>query len=168
MKPYRYVRSRWWGEIDLKEIAKEFKSTFSVEETLPRWGSREMLPNWGIDYSFRLKVKADTLTARLSPVTAVLFQREGHPFTERDLALRNRIFTLYPHRSYFRKEPKFQIAARQLAVDAIDAADARGGDPATIADADAYLAEGDALRAAEAFKDVVAKYKDAVATAESA
>jgi hypothetical protein len=59
-------------------------------------------------------------------------------------------------------------AARQLAVDAIKEATARGGDQAKIAEANAYLNEGDALRAATSFKAAVAKYKDALSKAEGA
>ena len=58
--------------------------------------------------------------------------------------------------------------AAQIAQDAIDEAIARGGDPATIADAQAALDDGDALRASGAFKDAVGKYKDALAKAEGA
>ena len=59
-------------------------------------------------------------------------------------------------------------AAKVLAQDAIDAAIAGGGDPDTIVDAQQFLADGDADRAAGQFKDAVAKYKDAKAKAESA
>ena len=59
-------------------------------------------------------------------------------------------------------------AARQLAVAAIDAAIAGGGDPDKIADAQLALDDGDALRSAESFKDAVAMYKDALAQAEGA
>lgn len=55
-----------------------------------------------------------------------------------------------------------------LAVTDIDAAMDRGGDPVEIADAQQFLADGDALRDAGLFKDAVAKYKDANAKAESA
>jgi len=59
--------------------------------------------------------------------------------------------------------------ARQIAVDAIDTAIATpGSDPVAIVDAQQFLADGDALRAASQFKDAVAKYKDALAKAESA
>ena len=59
-------------------------------------------------------------------------------------------------------------SANLLAVIAIDAAIGRGGDPVKIVDAQQFAADGDALRAAGAFKEAVAKYKDAVAMAESA
>ena len=63
---------------------------------------------------------------------------------------------------------QFAAIARQLAVDAIDQAIAQGGDSGEINDAQQALAEGDALRASEAFKDAVANYKDALAKAEGA
>jgi subtilisin family serine protease len=59
-------------------------------------------------------------------------------------------------------------AARQLAVDAIKEANARGGDRTKIAEANAALSQGDALRAATSFKAAVNKYKDALAKAEGA
>jgi hypothetical protein len=59
-------------------------------------------------------------------------------------------------------------AARQLAADAIDQAIAAGADADKIAEAQQALAEGDVLRAEEAFKDATAKYKDALAQAEGA
>jgi len=59
--------------------------------------------------------------------------------------------------------------AKQLAVDAIDAAIATpGSDPVEVADAQQFLADGDALRTDGKFKDAVNKYKDALAKAESA
>ncbi len=58
--------------------------------------------------------------------------------------------------------------ARQMAVNARNEAMARAGDPSAIADAQQYLDDGDALRASDAFKDAIAKYKDALAKAEGA
>ena len=59
-------------------------------------------------------------------------------------------------------------AARQLAVEAIDEATARGGNAAKIAEARRSLADGDALRASGASKAAVDKYKDAAGKAEGA
>jgi serine protease AprX len=59
-------------------------------------------------------------------------------------------------------------AARQLAVDALEEATARGGKQAEIAQANRALNEGDALRAVGSFKAAVNKYKDALSKAESA
>jgi serine protease AprX len=59
-------------------------------------------------------------------------------------------------------------AARQLAVDALEEATARGGKQAEIAEANRALSEGDALRAVGSFKAAVNKYKDGLSKAESA
>jgi serine protease AprX len=59
-------------------------------------------------------------------------------------------------------------AGRQIAVEAIDAAVARGGNAGKIAEARGSLAEGDALRASGRNKDAVNKYKDAAGKAQGA
>ena len=58
--------------------------------------------------------------------------------------------------------------ARNIAAGAVDQAIAGGGDPSKIDDAQLALGEGDALRASEAFRDAVNKYKDALSQAEGA
>ena len=58
--------------------------------------------------------------------------------------------------------------ARVVAEGAIVDAITQGGHPDKISDAQQALAEGDTLRAAQAFKDAVAKHKDALAIAEGA
>jgi len=59
--------------------------------------------------------------------------------------------------------------ALQIAQVAIDIAiNTPGSDSGEIADAQQYLADGDALRVNEEFKDAVAKYKDALSKAEGA
>ena len=58
--------------------------------------------------------------------------------------------------------------AQQLAADALAEAIAQGGDAGKIADAQDSLAQGDTLREAQAFKDAVNKYKDALVLAEGA
>jgi subtilisin family serine protease len=57
-------------------------------------------------------------------------------------------------------------AARQVAVEAIDEASARGGNAAKIEEARRALAEGDALRTSGRNKEAVNKYKDAAGKAE--
>ena len=56
--------------------------------------------------------------------------------------------------------------ARLIATDAIG--DAQGGDPDKIAEAEQSLSDGDVFRTSSAYKDAVAKYKDALAIAEGA
>jgi cold shock CspA family protein len=58
-------------------------------------------------------------------------------------------------------------AAWQLAVDAIDAAIAAEANPDQVAKAQKALAEGEDLWIEEAYKDAVAKFKDALAKAEA-
>jgi hypothetical protein len=59
-------------------------------------------------------------------------------------------------------------AARLLADEAIDEAEARGGSSEKIREAEDALAQGDSKRSSGQYKDAVAKYKDAVAKAEGA
>lgn len=112
--PYRYIRYNWWRKVDLKEAAEELGGAFSVEDlTMPR-DDRE--------YSFfkeireEIKVRADTLSAYLSPIRAMLFQREPAPLTARDMELRRMILELYPKNRptplplFFSDEPKFEVA----------------------------------------------------------
>ena len=60
-----------------------------------------------------MKVTADTLSARLEPYRAVLYQKEAKPFTRLDLALRNAVVDLYDKMSPFRSapipEPQFEV-----------------------------------------------------------
>jgi hypothetical protein len=55
--------------------------------------------------------RADTLSANVSPVKAVLYQKKIAPFTKNDLELREILLTMY-HDSYIlgdqTREPKFQ------------------------------------------------------------
>jgi hypothetical protein len=44
-----------------------------------------------------MRVTADTLSAYLSPMRAVLFQTDPQPLTEKDAALREILFELYNH-----------------------------------------------------------------------
>ena len=60
------------------------------------------------------------------------------------------------------------VVAHNLAANAIAEAVARAGDLTEIADAQQALDDGDALHAAEEFKDAVNKYKDALVKAEGA
>lgn len=114
IKPYHYVRFRWWKRVDLKKVAEDF-GLFNVEMIIG--------PKIEGEISFfkaherdELKVKADTLTARLSSFKVLLFQKEVAPLTTRDMELRKKVLELYPrNRStpfpwLFTQEPEFEVA----------------------------------------------------------
>ncbi len=94
LKPYHYVRFRWWRGLDLEEVAGELGKYFQVELFEMPTDERDIAISR--DDRERLKVRADTLCARLSPYRATLYQREAAPFTKRDLELRRRLLELYP------------------------------------------------------------------------
>ena len=58
--------------------------------------------------------------------------------------------------------------ARQLALDEIEEAQARGGNPTVIQDAQSYFNQAEQLRSTGVYKDAVGKYKDAIVKADSA
>ncbi|MBM3292431.1 hypothetical protein FJY84_07100 [Candidatus Bathyarchaeota archaeon] len=113
-KPYFYLCYRWWKPIDFGVVFNELIG-FSVEHRpLP-------VPLPLFDYSFisenrdGYKVTADTLSAFLHPLKAMLFQREPAAFTKRDLKLREVVLKHYtmkrenPVTPTYKKEPKFSI-----------------------------------------------------------
>ncbi len=65
-----------------------------------------------------LRVKADTLSARLAKMRAVLYQKDAAPLTDRDLKLRKYILELYPKDRAtplslgIQKEPKFTMTEK--------------------------------------------------------
>ncbi|RLI10669.1 hypothetical protein DRO42_00440 [Candidatus Bathyarchaeota archaeon] len=112
--PYHYIRYIWWGSVDMEKVAEELGAAFSIEAiTLPR-DDREL--SLFKDERDALRARADTLAVILSPVRAILYQREPMPFTARDLELRSRILELYPRDRptpfpwSFSFEPKFEVA----------------------------------------------------------
>lgn len=115
VRPYTYVRFRWWSFIDLDETAKEFKSKnyIVVKHEMPK-GDREF--SLGIDHRNELTIKSDTLTVRLSSFRAYLSQNEAAPFTKKDMELRKRMLELFPRNRPtpfpwdFILEPKFEVA----------------------------------------------------------
>jgi tetratricopeptide (TPR) repeat protein len=60
------------------------------------------------------------------------------------------------------------LVAQRIAVQAIEDAQERGGDPTQIEEAQLDLDDGDALRESGAYMEAVDKYKDALAKAEGA
>jgi len=114
VKPYHYIRFNWWRRVDLNKAADELRETFSVETYTIPWDERAISLN--NEMNEELRVRADTLTAFLSPFKVVLFQRDPAPFTERDVALRKKMIELYPHERptpfpfMFGTEPRFEVA----------------------------------------------------------
>jgi hypothetical protein len=114
--PYEYFRFRWWHDADLWKVSRILSSQFDVEwifmpsynRTKFTWAGKlvdnikaiaaYLFPSvqklWVSDW---LKVKADTLTAYLFPLKALLFQKEYKPFTNRDMELRRKVLELYPY-----------------------------------------------------------------------
>jgi hypothetical protein len=117
MKPYYHVKFRWFKGIDLKEVARELKTQFSVEEIyMPEKGFFSV-DEFPFSERERLRVKADTLSARLSIFRAVLFQGKLKPLTERDMKLRKRILELYPRSSPtigYKREPPFLVKRQKI------------------------------------------------------
>ncbi len=115
-EPYHYVRFSWWKKHSPTELVERLKREFTI--ILPKL---EKYNTYEYDISFykgerwEALVKADTLSAFLSPDRAVLFQRTRAPFTERDMELRKTIFSLYPHSRptpfpwEFSHEPPFEV-----------------------------------------------------------
>jgi hypothetical protein len=107
------VKFRWWKKADLGEIAEKFKEKYSVEKIdYPRSDTELALYK---DAREEIKIKADTLSVRVSNFRAVLYQQEHAKFTSRDADLREEIGKIYPNdRStpfpwMFSVEPEFEV-----------------------------------------------------------
>jgi hypothetical protein len=93
-EPYYYVRFRWWSEIDIEKIYSKLGSEFKIVKEIAEPPDDPMSLH---TYNFKeFQVKADTLYVALSPLRAILFQKEKQKFTKSDIKLRERIFELYP------------------------------------------------------------------------
>ncbi len=109
---YYYVRFRWSRGLDFDEIESDLNETFQVEQLSRPYAVTEI--SLHKNDREKLKVRADTLGALLSPFRAVLYQREPAKFTAADMKLREIILKLYPRISStffpwnFSKEPEFQ------------------------------------------------------------
>jgi len=111
---YHYVRYTWWRRVDLEEVAATLDGSFYVKTKKMPSDDREIALYR--DFREGLNVKADTLGVNLSPVRAVLYQKESAPFTARDVELREKILELYPRDRptpfplFYSKEPEFEVA----------------------------------------------------------
>lgn len=115
-EPYHYVRFVWWQGFSVDDLAKSLKGDFT-----PSLHLYEDEKDFTYDLSFlkglrwEIRVKADTLSAFLSPFRAVLFQRVAASFTRRDAELRRRVLSMYirnrptPFPWQFSEEPPFKV-----------------------------------------------------------
>jgi len=107
--PYYFIRYTWIDRVDVERLAGDLVSSFEVTAL------REPESNLSIVEKAKFPVKADTLRVYLSPTKALLFQKEKKSFTQRDLRLRENIFSVYPRsRSTpfpwgFMPEPRFEV-----------------------------------------------------------
>ena len=115
-KPYSYVRFKWRLISDRGALIEKLKGDFTL--TLhPREREEDEPYDWSPfkGHRWEILVKADTLSAFLGAMRALLFQRMRAPFTKRDMKLRKIVFSLYPHRSpmpfptSFDSEPSFEV-----------------------------------------------------------
>jgi hypothetical protein len=112
VEKYFYIRYKWWKNVDINKIIVEIQNKFEVESINLPHDDREI-----VFYPFErevLKVKADSLIARLAPMRAVLYQTNVVPFTKKDLELRGYVIEMYPYDRmsflpmFFQEEPKFE------------------------------------------------------------
>jgi len=97
-EPYHHVRFTWVKLHKSQEIVELFKRDFDL--TLPIFRPEEMTdvsPYKG--HRWEVQARADTLAAFLGSSRAVLYQKHWGRFTKRDLALRQAVFKVYPHKS---------------------------------------------------------------------
>ena len=119
LERYYYVRFVWQRGFRIDELVESLKGDFTW--TLHSYEDERYFM---YDLSFlrglrwEVRVKADTLSAFLSPFKAVLFQRIGAPFTRKDMELRRIVLLLYPHSRptpfpwEFSEEPRFIVEER--------------------------------------------------------
>ena len=92
LKRYFSVRWTWWKDYELNELREALKD-FDLTTRPSTYGPLSFLT-----VPIILEVKADTLYVSLSKLRAILFQKRGNggPFTEKDKALKEVVFKLYP------------------------------------------------------------------------
>ncbi|MFA5869777.1 MAG: hypothetical protein WC941_08775 [Candidatus Bathyarchaeia archaeon] len=111
VEPYYHVRFRWDEPLDLERTKTMLSGSFRVTVVATPHEAGGLVYQSG--ERGEVKVAADTLSARLEPYRAVLYQREAKPFTRLDLALRSEVAHLYdkmgPYRSAPIPEPSFAV-----------------------------------------------------------
>jgi hypothetical protein len=120
-KPYHYVRFNWWTEATLDDLKQRLSEKFSTEWVDIEWDHKRHISLFK-DKNLQLKVKADTLRAYLTPLSAVMFQKEREPFTSLDLRLREIIIEFYPRERpspfpiMYSREPYFEVIEEEHTV----------------------------------------------------
>ena len=116
-QPYFHIRYTWWDIVDLDEVVRGLNGEYEVMELFVPSSFWEiaLFPYHREHY----RVEADTLSARISQMRAILYQREWAPLTERDMELRRRIREIYgrnliaPLPVTRITEPEFEAAVEQ-------------------------------------------------------
>jgi hypothetical protein len=110
---YSYTRFRWRQGADLDEVAAILEKDFKVvRRDMPK-SEHDISPYKDLRAS--LIVKADTLDALITPLRAILSQRERKAFTPRDMKLRQLVLDMFPRGSStffpwgFSVEPRFDV-----------------------------------------------------------
>jgi hypothetical protein len=96
-KTYSYTRFRWREAADLGTIAAMLEKKFKVVRRDMPSSEHDISPYK--DQRVSLIVKADTLDALITPLRAILSQRERRAFTVKDMELRQLILDIFPHSS---------------------------------------------------------------------
>jgi hypothetical protein len=119
---YYFVRFRWWTRLDMERTEEEMSAPFEVRRLFVPSSERELA--LCTEDREELSVRADTLSVRLAPMRAVLFQRDAAPFSAADLRLRERVLELYkwnrstPLSLGLQEEPRFEVESGAKATDA--------------------------------------------------
>lgn len=88
------MRHVWGSPVDVDRLVDEFEDYDLVMKQPPDDPAKMSVQSYNLK---ELWVRADTVTAFLSPHRAVLAQKERAHFTGKDMELRSRVFKLYPY-----------------------------------------------------------------------
>ena len=97
-KPLYSVRYRWWKPLNMEELASNLAEKFQVSPR-PNPVAEGRIEIFGRDRG-EIRVRADTLSALISPYRAILYQREPARLTERDRELLEIVMEAYPKRHH--------------------------------------------------------------------
>jgi hypothetical protein len=118
-EPYYYVRWTWGKAHDITALTSKLRVLFGVIELRKLGQNGDLGTLFSKKEIAQIKVKADTLSAYVAPIKAVLFQKQRALFTDLDLELRKAILALYPHSTFspiplfYMREPKFETQGQR-------------------------------------------------------